>query len=181
MKKLLIACAIAVGASVAAAGAEAAGERGGHGDGARGGGGHGWSGRGDGGRQWSGGDRGSWRGDRGSWRGDRGSWNGGRHWNGNWRDTRWHGHRSHVFGSVFLGWPYWWGPSYYYDYPAYSYYGGPAYYDSTQIYVEPSGTAAQPSAPAQAQYYCPDAGYYPAVPTCARGWLRVVPDGTPPR
>ena len=30
------------------------------------------------------------------------------------------------------------------------------------------------------QYYCPNpAGYYPQVPTCAAGWLRVVPPSAP--
>ena len=38
------------------------------------------------------------------------------------------------------------------------------------------------SAPQQQgyQYYCPNpAGYYPQVPTCAAGWLRVVPQNAP--
>jgi hypothetical protein len=44
------------------------------------------------------------------------------------------------------------------------------YYDSADTYVEPPVTAA-PAAPApKAQYYCPDTGYYPAVPACPRGW-----------
>jgi hypothetical protein len=29
------------------------------------------------------------------------------------------------------------------------------------------------------QYYCPDAGYYPAVRACPRGWQRVR-SGAPP-
>lgn len=167
MKKTLIACAIAVGASVAAVGAQAAdggGRSGGHGGGS-------WSG-----------SHGNWSGGQGNWSGNRGNWNGGRNWNRSWHGTNWRGHGSRFFGSVFLGWPwYTWGPSYYYDYPAYSYYGAPAYYDSTQIYVEPpAGSSAVPSSP-QAQYYCPDSGYYPAVQACPRGWLRVLPDGAPPR
>jgi hypothetical protein len=92
-----------------------------------------------------------------------------------------------VYGSVYLGWPwYWWGPSwygypayssYYYDYPSY-----PAYYDSTEVYVErPQAAPAPAPAPApKAQYYCPDSGYYPSVQSCPRGWLRVLPNGSPP-
>jgi hypothetical protein len=93
-----------------------------------------------------------------------------------------------------LGWPwYWWGPSYYYGYgypyysypaytyPAASYYGAPAYYDSTDQYVEPSGSVAPAPAAPQSQYYCPDSGYYPSVQACPRGWLRVVPGSPPPR
>ncbi|MEO5765064.1 MAG: hypothetical protein ABIR52_07115, partial [Casimicrobiaceae bacterium] len=63
--------------------------------------------------------------------------------------------------------------------PAEPYQGGPA---------APAASAAPPpqgairAAPAQNyRYYCPDAGYYPAVTTCAQGWLRVVPGGSPPQ
>ena len=73
-----------------------------------------------------------------------------------------------------IGAPYYL-PYYAYGYPAYSYYDpGYAYYDyPAQVYVEPGQSApAQP----QAQFYCPDIGYYPTVKTCPKGWLRVVPD-----
>jgi len=76
-----------------------------------------------------------------------------------------------VFIGAPLFWPYYGYPAYsYYDYPSYTYYDYPA-----QVYVEPQ--QAQP----QAQFYCPDSGYYPAVPTCPKGWLRVVPDNAPPQ
>jgi hypothetical protein len=146
---------------------------------------------------WSGG--GNWSGSRGGWsgtawsggHGGHGGWSGG-HGHGGWSHGGWHGGHNHWYGygSVYLGWPwYWWGWPYYgyygYGYPAYSTYYGypyyndyPAYYDSsTDVYVE-KGTA--PAAP-QAQYYCPDTGYYPSVQTCPRGWLRVVPGSPPPR
>jgi hypothetical protein len=157
MKKIFIACAIATGMSVAAVGANAMGGHGGGGN---------WSGGGHGGN-WSGGGHG-------------GNWSGGGHFRGGFRG----GHfRGRGFGSVFIGAPFFF-PGYYYGYPSYSYYDYPAYsptysyYDyPTQVYVEPSGTAAQP----QVQYYCPDAGYYPAVKACPQGWLRVVPDNNPPQ
>lgn len=77
-----------------------------------------------------------------------------------------HDGRFHARFAVFLGAPLFWGPAFYpyvYDYPY--------YYD----YVAPYE-------PLQQQgylYYCPDQGYYPAIQTCPRGWLQVVP-GSPP-
>ena len=86
-----------------------------------------------------------------------------------------------------MGFPSFWWPAYYgyaYPYPyPYSYYYD--YYPYTYYDYAPSTTYIErvpsTSAPAQVQYYCPDGGYYPAVRTCARGWLRVVPDGGPPQ
>ena len=187
IKTTLIACAIA--ASLGSFGAYAAGDRGGGHGGGHAGGGHGnWSGGGHG--NWSGGGHGNWSGGgHGNWGGGghgHGGWNGGGRWNGGWRGSHWHG-GFRGFGGVYVGWPwYWWGPAY--DaYPAYSYYGAPAYYDgapayydSTEVYVEPPAGTAPATPRAQSQYYCPDAGYYPAVKTCPRGWLRVVPGGAPP-
>lgn len=146
MKRILIACAIAGGTSLAASVALAQGHGGGfHGSGGGGG----------------------WHGGGGSWHG--GGFHGG-HFHGGF-----HGHG--FVGSVFIGAPFFW--PWYYDYPAYTYYGYPSYYYDypTQVYVEP-----QTSVPAQpaARYYCPDAGYYPTVATCPRGWLRVLPDSAPP-
>jgi hypothetical protein len=176
MNKTLIACAVAAALAVAAPAAEAA--RGDGQSGARSGGNwsgsHGnWSGnRGN----WSG-SHGNWSGNRGNWSGHRGDWNGGRRWYG----SHWNGYRHFGYGSVYLGWPwYWWGPSYY-GYPAYTYYDYPSYYDSTEVYVEPSGSAPAPGPEQQSQYYCPDSGYYPSVQSCPRGWLRVLPGDAPPR
>lgn len=152
MKKLLIACAIAAGMGVVATGAQAAPGHGG----------------------------GGWSGGHGSgWSGGHGSWHGGGHFNGGHGFNHFRGRGFVGFGSVFLGWPYWWGPAYY-GYPSYTYYDAPAYYDyPTEVYVEPSNPQAPAAAP-PSQFYCPDTGYYPAVQTCPRGWLRVVPGSPPP-
>jgi hypothetical protein len=163
MKRILVACAIAASAALAASGAFAQSH------GGRGGGN--WSG-GHGGN-WSGGHGGNWSGGHGGhgsgghWSGGRGGWyGGGRYYGGH----RYYYPRYGGFGSIYFGVPWYW-PSYYYPYTYYDY---PAYYDApTQVYVEPPAPATQ--------FYCPDAGYYPAVRTCPRGWLRVVPDAPPPQ
>jgi hypothetical protein len=139
----------------------------------------------------------------GSWHGggsSGGAWHGG----GSWHGGGWYGGHSHVVVGVGFGWPYWgWGwPGYYsgYYYPyaysayyPYSYgypYGyDPGYSGYSGSYIEQGTPApAAPSAPARGEYspqsqysyYCPDpAGYYPQVPTCAKGWLRVVPQSAP--
>ena len=151
MNKTLIACAIAAGMSLAATGVQADGRGGGHG-----GGGHGF--HGGGGHGFHGGGGHGFHG---------GSFHGGHGFHG-------HGFHGHGFGgSIFIGAPLFWP---YYGYPAYSYYGYPAatYYDyPAEAYVEP----ATPQPPTQ--FYCPDTGYYPAVQTCPRGWLRVVPNSAP--
>jgi hypothetical protein len=71
-------------------------------------------------------------------------------------------------------------PSYAVDYPYGYEYGfesaAPSYVqkDAPAYGQESSGQRGQYS------YYCPDpAGYYPQINTCARGWLRVVPQGAP--
>lgn len=161
MGKFLIACAIV--AATSAASASAVAQPRGHGG--NGGGGHG-----------------SWGSSHGNWSGH-GAWRGGRDFHGGGRWSGWHGgHGFRGYGSIYLGWPgYWWGPSYwpsyYYDYaPSYYYYDAPAYsygYPGPDVYVERVAPAAQ--------WYCPDAGYYPTVRTCPGGWQRVVPDGGPPR
>ena len=159
MKKTLIACAIAAGTSVAAMGAYADV---GHGGGFHGGGFHG-------GGNFHGGD-----------------FHGG-HFGRGFHGHGFHGRGFRGFGTVVIGAPFFW-PGYYYGYPygypSYSYYDSyydsPSYYDyPTQVYVEPPDASAQPQA--QAQYYCPDTGYYPTVQTCPQGWLRVVPGNAPPQ
>ena len=123
--------------------------------------------------------------------GDSGGYRGGRYYGG-----RYYGGRYYGWGGAYVGWPsYWWGPAYYgyYGYPAYTssytyydaypaYEGYPysTYYDSADTYVEPPVAAAPVTPPPKVQYYCPDAGYYPAVPACPRGWQRV-PSDAPPR
>ena len=75
-------------------------------------------------------------------------------------------HRFHDFHGrtlIIVGGPFFWPPIYY-D-PAF--YPGPA----SLMYVPPG---------ADYSYYCNDpAGYYPDVPSCPSGWLRVVPGDAP--
>lgn len=161
------------------------------------GGGGGMSGGMQGGGGWGGGSHGSWSGSGGGWHGG-GSWNGGWHGSG-WHGSGWHGGTNVVVG---FGGPWWgWWPGYYpyygypvsypYGYPSYGYgdyYPAPTY--DTGAYVQRPDTGYQGGQQYQFQgaqvtsdgysYYCPNpAGYYPQVPTCAAGWLRVVPQGAP--
>jgi hypothetical protein len=108
--------------------------------------------------------------------------------------------------GISIGFPYYgWGYGYPYGavYPAPVVY--PGYATSTYIYNDPApvtygntqGIAIPPpasaqapggapipvpsySAPPPARFYCPDAGYYPQVATCTKGWLQVVPSNVPP-
>ncbi len=173
--------AAAVAAMAAAGTAVAAAWQGGHGGG--------WHGGGN--RYYGSGYRGGWYG--GGYRGWYGGWYG---WPGGY--------------SVAIGFPSYWGfwPYFYYpyntpayypaayttNYPVYSYPSGNAWYvDSPGAGAEPyRGTtdsavttplpsdAAHAPPPQTYRYYCPDAGYYPAVASCAKGWMRVVPDAGPP-
>jgi hypothetical protein len=139
---------------------------------------------------------GSHGGSGGSWHGGGGNWNGGSHggnWNGGSHGGNWHGGHSNFVVGVGFGWPYWggwgWWPGYYYGgyypyYPAYNAY--PYTYEPYSYDTYPTGTYIQRDAPAAGparndySYYCPDpAGYYPDVRTCAKGWLRVVPQNAP--
>jgi len=152
---ILVAAALMIGGTGVAM-AQHGGGHGGGGGGSHSGGGGGWHGGG-----------GSWHGGGGSWHGGGGSWHGG---HGGWG---WHG-TSFVIG---VGGPWWgWWPAYYPYAPM---------YDSGTYVQRPDagyqGDATQ-GAPEQGgyQYYCPNpAGYYPQVPTCAAGWLRVVPPNAP--
>jgi hypothetical protein len=162
-----------------------------HGGGHGGGGGMGGGGMGGGGG-WHGGGGGSWSGGGGNWHGGGGSWHGG---GGSWHGGGWGWHGTSVVIGV--GGPWWgWWPAYYpyysYAYPYYYPYAGyyPYYQDGPMYdygtYVQRpdanyQGDTTQ-GAPSQGgyQYYCPNpAGYYPQVPTCAAGWLRVVPPNAP--
>jgi hypothetical protein len=127
---------------------------------------------------------GGWHGG-GTWHGG-GNWHGGNFHNGNFRSRVFIGVG---FGAPFWGWGWWPGyySPYYYPayYPAYPYYDGDYYPYDSSTYIEQGTPTYSQSAPAYGQgtqywYYCPDpAGYYPQVPTCAKGWLRVVPSGAP--
>ena len=123
----------------------------------------------------------------GGWHGGGGGWHGGHFNNGRF----FHGGRFNSFHTnfrVFIGGPaFWWGAPYYaysYNYP-YSYYDGsyasPVYGDpGPTSYIQQYGETWVQSSAGEYWYYCTDpAGYYPQVRNCARGWLKVVPDGSP--
>lgn len=175
MRKRMIAMAVAATLAVAAGSALA--QQGG----GRGGGGNGWHGGGNHGGHWQG----------GGYRG------------GHWQGGGWRGYRV-VIGAPFWYWGTW--PYYYPYYDPYYYYpaansapypasypgssGSNAWYidnpsggvqpypQSTAPVAAPQGTT-KPPPPQTYRYYCPDAGYYPEVSTCAKGWLRVIPDSPP--
>lgn len=74
----------------------------------------------------------------------------------------------HFYGpEVIIGGP--WGPPVYYAPPPTVYVTPPA----PQTYIEKAPNYA---------YYCRNpAGYYPQIPRCPTGWLKVVPENAPPR
>jgi hypothetical protein len=99
-----------------------------------------------------------------------GGWNGSYHggWHGPYYGG-WHG-PYHTWGwgtTVVLG-PFW------YPYP---------YYQAAPVIVQqPPAVYAQPE-PQQDNYwyYCPNPqGYYPYIKSCPGGWMKVVPEVTPP-
>ena len=90
---------------------------------------------------------------------------------------RWAGHR-HSWGprwGVHFNWrgPVWWGP-----WPApFGYYSPPPVIVQQQppVYVQPEPEATD------YWYYCQNPqGYYPYIRSCPGGWMRVVPETTPP-
>ena len=104
-----------------------------------------------------------------------GAWGG--HPSGGWGH---HGGGSHFFfsGSVVLG-PWWpWYPYY----PYYSYY--PYYYPAPAVAVgqQPQEYADSGQQQSDYWYYCQNPqGYYPYVKSCPGGWMKVVPQTTPPQ
>ncbi len=81
--------------------------------------------------------------------------------------------------------PYY-GPGYYYPYPAPYYYAPPPYYypppvappyAPAPVYIEQEGYAQTvPAQPPGGWYYCPGSkAYYPYVRQCPEGWQRVSP------
>lgn len=99
------------------------------------------------------------------------------------------GHRhsgGYFSGSVYIGpgWGYW-DPffyPYYYPYPAYPYY----YTPPTVVVPQEPQTYISPDTKSDEEqtgywYYCrKPAGYYPYVERCPSGWMKVVPNTTPP-
>jgi len=109
-------------------------------------------------------------------------YSGGRHYSSGWG----HGHHSHGFGWGFgiYAYPGWWG-SYPYPYQSYPYAYYPYPYRYPYYAPPPATTQEAPSYSEQEQpyywYYCQNPeGYYPYVKTCPGGWMKVVPNTTPP-
>ncbi len=145
-----------------------------------GGGGGSWSGGG-----WHGGG-GGWHGGSGGWHGGGGYWHGGGgYWHGGYRGGGW----GWYWPGVAIGWG--WGWPYYYPYYGGYYGAGYGSYPygadySTQTYIQQDAPAYSEGQGQFSQggpaflYYCPDpAGYYPQVPSCSKGWMRVLPPGAP--
>jgi hypothetical protein len=82
--------------------------------------------------------------------------------------------------GISIGDPFFYGPA-----PVY--YGPPpVYYAPQPVYIAPEReTYIERDASAEApdiKYYCANpTGYYPQVPRCPKGWLKVVPDDSQPR
>ena len=100
-------------------------------------------------------------------------------WHGSWS----HGHSFHGSGWGFRfyaypswGWPYPYAYPYYYPYP-YPYYSSPPVVrEEAPVYSEPE--QEQP----YYWYYCENPqGYYPYIKSCPGGWMKVVPNVTPPK
>jgi hypothetical protein len=207
MNRLLRTVVLGATALILASAGTAYAQRGGGGAGG-GGGGHsgGWSGGGGGG--WGGGGGGAWHGGSGggAWHGGGGSWQGGHPPGGSWHGGGWYGgsggwyrggygwHGNYYGYRGWYGWPYYnfglyigapfgyWAPWYYpYWSAAYPYYYPTgAYAAPAAAYVDPGPSTYVERDPGY-RYYCRDpAGFYPDVPTCATGWLKVLPDSAPP-
>ena len=94
-----------------------------------------------------------------------------------------HSHSQFFFsGSIALG-PWWPAYGWYPGYP-YAYYPVP-YYPPAPVVVQQQPQVYVQQAPSQADYYwyyCQNpAGYYPYVKACPGGWMKVVPQTTPPQ
>lgn len=93
-----------------------------------------------------------------------------------------HGGRGGFYGPSFgisVGDPFFFGPWPYYYGPPAMYYAPPPFYIGPETYIERDDASAQ--AP-DYRYYCPKPeGYYPQIPRCPKGWLKVVPDNSQPR
>jgi hypothetical protein len=83
--------------------------------------------------------------------------------------------------------PWWpWYPAYPYYYPYYPYYAYDPYYaPASAAAVEQQPEQYADSGQQQSDsywYYCQDPqGYYPYVKSCPGGWMKVVPQTTPPQ
>ncbi|KAF3998401.1 hypothetical protein [Glaciimonas immobilis] len=83
--------------------------------------------------------------------------------------------------GISIGDPYYYGPPpVYYAPPPVYYAPQPVYIEpEQQTYIERNDTVA---AGPDIKYYCSNpVGYYPQIARCPKGWLKVVPDNSPPR
>jgi hypothetical protein len=91
---------------------------------------------------------------------------------------------SHFFfsGSITLG-PWWPGYGWYPGYP-YAYYPAP-YYPAQPVVIQQQPPVYAEPGPSRSDYYwyyCQDPqGYYPYIKSCPGGWMKVVPQTTPPQ
>ena len=93
-----------------------------------------------------------------------------------------HSHGGHWSGSTWIGPGFgFYDPFYYpyYPYPSYRYYAPPTVVvpQEPQEYILPESQQEETGY----WYYCKNPqGYYPYVERCPSGWMRVVPDASPP-
>jgi len=101
----------------------------------------------------------------------------------------WRGHpRWWVGHPGWWGYPGWWGPRFYWGGPVVGFPYPYAYPYPYPYYVPPPVVTQEPpvySEPEQQQsdywYYCQNPqGYYPYIKSCPGGWMKVVPNVTPP-
>lgn len=95
-----------------------------------------------------------------------------------------YGH-SHFSGSVWIGPGWGWDPFFYPYYPYYPYPSYPYYTPPTVVVPQEPQEYIVPEADEQQEtgywYYCrKPQGYYPYVERCPGGWMKVLPDTTPP-
>ncbi len=86
-------------------------------------------------------------------------------------------YRHHYRGHHDRGPRYFWSGSIVIPWYPYGYHAPPPVIiqKEPQVYVQPE------QEPENYWYYCPDPqGYYPYIRECASGWMKVVPDTTPP-
>ena len=94
---------------------------------------------------------------------------------GRWRHHYYRGHRHH--GHYNRGSRYFFGGSIVIPWYPYRYHPPPPVIIQREpgVYIQPE------QAEDNYWYYCPDPqGYYPYIRQCAGGWMKVVPDTTPP-
>ena len=83
----------------------------------------------------------------------------------------------YIRGGIWIGpvWP-WWGPPYY-----------PYYYSEPPVVIQQQAPIYEQQTPQVEEqpyywYFCPQSkAYYPYVKQCPGGWMKVVPDQSPPK